>query len=50
MGEVGGEEEEEEKAASRRTEGNTMGDGEDVFVFWDEENSLRDGDDDDATP
>ena len=50
VGEVGGEEEEEGKAASRRTEGNTMGDGEDVFVFWDEENSLRDGDDDDVTP
>ena len=49
VGEVGGEEEEEEKAASRRTEGNTMGDGEDVFVFWEAETPLPDGDED-TTP
>ena len=49
VGEVGGEEEEEENAASRRTEGNTMGDGEDVLASWEEDNALRDGDEEDAS-
>ena len=42
VGEVGGEEDEEEKEALRLREGNTMGDEEDMFALWDEENALGD--------
>lgn len=46
---VGEEEDEEEEEASRRREGNTMGEGEDVFALWDVENALGDEDDEDAS-
>lgn len=50
MGEVGREEEEEEAETSGRREGNTIGDGEDVFALGDEDEDDTSGDEDDTTP
>ena len=50
VGEVGRKEEEEAKEATGRREGNTMGDGEDVFAFGDEDGEDASGDDEDTAP
>jgi len=47
VGEVGGEDKEEEKEALGRRQGNTM--GEDVFALWDEQNTLGNEDEGDAS-
>ena len=49
VGEVGGEEEEGEREASGRREGNTMGDGEDVFALCDKEDALGGEDEEEAS-